>query len=47
MFGGPLSLSVCHSTPYVVDTSPPVVHEIHSLRYNEQSFYIYGKINIR
>ena len=47
MYGGPLGISVCHTTPYIVDTSPPLVEKIHSLRYNVQSFYIYGKINIR
>ena len=46
-YGGPLGISVCHTTPYIVDTSPPLVDKIHSLRYNVKSFYIYGKINIR
>ena len=47
MYGGPLSVTVCHTTPYIVDTSAPIVHEISSLRYDERSFFLYGAINIR
>lgn len=46
MYGGPLSISVCHTTPYTVDSSAPFVNEIYDLRYDEKSFFIYGKINI-
>ena len=44
-FGGPMSLAVCHSTPYTVDTTPPVIHEIHSVTYNETSFLVTCVVN--
>ena len=34
-FGGPLALHICHYTPYVVDTSPPIVHSLENVTYDE------------
>ena len=45
-FGGPLALTVCHSTPYIVDTSPPLVNEIYNIRYDELSYFLYAEIDI-
>ena len=25
-FGGPMALHICHQTPYVIDTTPPVIN---------------------
>ena len=38
---------MCHTTPYIVDTSAPFVHEISNLRYDEKSLFLYGDFNIR
>ncbi|KAL3873866.1 hypothetical protein ACJMK2_036950, partial [Sinanodonta woodiana] len=45
-YGGPLSLTVCHTTPYVVDTSPPLFHEIFNMKYNEDTFEIFAQYNV-
>ena len=34
-YGGPLVTTVQHSTPYVIDTSPPVLTEVESIEYND------------
>ena len=36
-YGGPLSLTVCHSQPLVVDNTPPVIHEISDASYDEDT----------
>lgn len=33
--GGSLVTTVCHSTPFVVDTSPPLFHEVSDIIYDE------------
>ena len=33
-YGGPLVTTVQHSTPYVIDTSPPTLTELESIEYN-------------
>ena len=38
--GGPLSTTVCHSTPLIVDTSKPFVHEIFDITYDEDDFIL-------
>ena len=37
-YGGALSTSFCHSTPYIVDNSPPLVYEVYNVRYDEDKF---------
>ncbi|KAJ8321023.1 hypothetical protein KUTeg_002610 [Tegillarca granosa] len=34
-YGGPLSTSVCHTTPYIIDNSPPIVYEIYNVQYED------------
>jgi hypothetical protein len=34
-YGGPLSTSVCHTTPYIIDNSPPLVYELYNIQYDE------------
>ncbi|KAK3612537.1 hypothetical protein CHS0354_024514 [Potamilus streckersoni] len=44
-YGGPLATTICHTTPYIVDTSPPFVYEIFNIKYNEDTFLIYAEHN--
>lgn len=37
-YGGPLATSVCHSTAYAIDNSPPIVYEIFNVQYDEETF---------
>ncbi|XP_072034301.1 uncharacterized protein [Amphiura filiformis] len=32
-FGGPMAVTVCHTTPYTIDTSPPIIHDISNITY--------------
>ncbi|XP_035697583.1 uncharacterized protein LOC118430698 [Branchiostoma floridae] len=34
-FGGAMATTVCHTTPYVIDNTPPFVHHVHSVRYDD------------
>ncbi|CAH1794764.1 unnamed protein product [Owenia fusiformis] len=34
-FGGPMAVTVCHSLPYIVDTTPPIVHYVKLVSYDE------------
>eukprot|EP00058_Branchiostoma_floridae_P000530 XP_002586018.1 hypothetical protein BRAFLDRAFT_110184 [Branchiostoma floridae] len=34
-FGGAMAATVCHTTPYVIDNTPPFVHHVHSVRYDD------------
>lgn len=33
-YGGPLATTVHHSTPYIIDTSPPIIDEVFNIQYN-------------
>ena len=33
-YGGPLATTIRHTTPYVIDTSPPIVYEVYNVQYN-------------
>ncbi|XP_022102001.1 uncharacterized protein LOC110985344 [Acanthaster planci] len=33
-FGGPMALTVCHSTPLVIDNTPPIIYGIHDITYD-------------
>ena len=46
-FGGPMALTVCHSTPYIIDTTPPVIHEIYSATYDEDTHVVSAIVNAR
>lgn len=46
-YGGPLSTSICHSTPLIIDNSPPFVYEIYNLTYDENTYTIGGVHNSR
>ncbi|KAK3101942.1 hypothetical protein FSP39_007535 [Pinctada imbricata] len=37
-YGGPLSTTVCHTTPFAVDNSPPVVYDVYDIKYDEDTF---------
>ncbi|XP_064646203.1 uncharacterized protein LOC135499389 [Lineus longissimus] len=37
-YGGPMSLSVCHTTPLGIDNTPPIFYEMYNFAYNETSF---------
>ncbi|XP_038050728.1 uncharacterized protein LOC119723897 [Patiria miniata] len=33
-FGGPMALTVCHTTPLIVDNSPPIIYSIDGITYD-------------
>jgi hypothetical protein len=37
VYGGSLVTDVGHSTPYIIDTVPPQVHDVHGLEYDEDT----------
>ena len=45
VFGGSLVTSVCHSEPYIVDTSPPNMWDVHDTVYNELTYVCGIKYN--
>jgi hypothetical protein len=46
-YGGPLSTTVCHSAPYVIDTSAPFIHEMFDIQYDEETFILSVQVNMR
>ncbi|XP_048258676.1 uncharacterized protein LOC125384201 [Haliotis rufescens] len=44
-YGGPLVTTICHTTPMVVDNSPPLLHEIYNISYDEETFFINAQYN--
>ncbi|KAL5014713.1 hypothetical protein ScPMuIL_008983 [Solemya velum] len=44
-YGGPLSTTVCHSTPLSVDNSPPEIYEIFNIQYDEANFKLFLEYN--
>ncbi|CAG2251012.1 unnamed protein product [Mytilus edulis] len=34
-YGGPFATTVCHTTPYIVDNSPPIIYELYNIQYDE------------
>ncbi|XP_046562951.1 uncharacterized protein LOC124271844 [Haliotis rubra] len=44
-YGGPLVTTICHTTPLVVDNSPPLLYEIYNVSYNEDTFFINAQYN--
>ncbi|XP_077868182.1 uncharacterized protein LOC102808676, partial [Saccoglossus kowalevskii] len=45
-FGGPLATTVCHSTPYTIDNTPPVVYHVHLIEYDEISCHIFVEYDV-
>ncbi|CAH1802777.1 unnamed protein product [Owenia fusiformis] len=45
-FGGPMALTVCHSLPYIVDTTPPFVNHVLMLSYDEHTHIIKMTYNV-
>lgn len=46
-YGGPLVTTVAHSTPYIVDTSPPILSEVEVIDYNVSSNQLILTYNAR
>lgn len=46
IYGGPLATTVHHSTPYIIDTSPPIVNEVYNVQYNLTSNYLNLEYNV-
>nr|XP_006817093.1 PREDICTED: uncharacterized protein LOC100376421 [Saccoglossus kowalevskii] len=44
-FGGPLATTVCHSTPLAIDNTPPYVHDIFNIEYDEDTCIISEEYN--
>ncbi|KAI8485717.1 hypothetical protein Bbelb_365510, partial [Branchiostoma belcheri] len=45
-YGGPMVLSVSHTSPYIIDNTPPEIHAITSIKYNEETSKIFVAYNI-
>ncbi|CAH1239174.1 HEG1 [Branchiostoma lanceolatum] len=45
-FGGAMATTVCHTTPYIIDNTPPFVHDVHSVQYDETDFTISAEYNV-
>ncbi|XP_052806219.1 uncharacterized protein LOC128235437 [Mya arenaria] len=39
-FGGFLGTTICHSIPYIIDITSPIIYEIYDIKYNEDTFLI-------
>ena len=46
-FGGPLSLTVCHHVPFIVDNTPPVFHYIGDAKYDQSTEVVTIYVNSR
>ncbi|XP_078575699.1 uncharacterized protein LOC144861601 [Branchiostoma floridae x Branchiostoma japonicum] len=46
-FGGPMATTVCHTTPYIIDTTPPFVHHVDLISYDEDSYELIVEYNVR
>ncbi|XP_048258717.1 uncharacterized protein LOC124137708 isoform X1 [Haliotis rufescens] len=44
-YGGPLGTTICHTTPLGIDNSPPLLHEIYNISYDEETFFINAQYN--
>ncbi|XP_078573994.1 uncharacterized protein LOC144860567 isoform X3 [Branchiostoma floridae x Branchiostoma japonicum] len=45
-FGGPLATTVCHTTPYIIDTTPPFVNHVKLISYDEVSYELIVEYNV-
>ena len=46
VFGGSLVSTVCHTTPLIIDTTPPLVHSVDNVAYNDVKGIIKAGYNI-
>ena len=37
IFGSSGVLTLCHSTPYIIDTTPPIIYNVTRIAYNENT----------
>ncbi|XP_070573951.1 uncharacterized protein [Ptychodera flava] len=44
--GGPLATTVCHTTPYTIDNTPPIVHEVFNVHYDDTNCTIHTEYNV-
>ena len=44
-YGGMLSTTFCHSTPYIIDTTNPIIYEIYDIKYKEHLYEVSVKHN--
>ncbi|XP_019614832.1 PREDICTED: uncharacterized protein LOC109462715, partial [Branchiostoma belcheri] len=45
-YGGPLATTVCHSTPYAIDNTEPLIHEVFEMLYDEETHVILASYNV-
>ncbi|XP_070564497.1 uncharacterized protein [Ptychodera flava] len=45
-FGGPMAATVCHTTTYTIDTTPPFVHDIFDVEYDEETCVLSVSYNV-
>ncbi|XP_077992165.1 uncharacterized protein LOC144446291 [Glandiceps talaboti] len=45
-FGGPLATTVCHTTPYIIDNTAPIVYHIRLVEYDEMECVILAEYNV-
>ncbi|XP_070574642.1 uncharacterized protein [Ptychodera flava] len=44
--GGPLATTVCHTIPYTIDNTPPIVHEVFNVHYDDTDCTIRTEYNV-
>ncbi|XP_041378093.1 uncharacterized protein LOC121390363 [Gigantopelta aegis] len=44
-YGGPLTTTICHTTPYAIDNTKPFVHEVFNVKYDEETFIVSAQYN--
>lgn len=44
-YGGLLGTTICHTTPYIIDNTMPIIYEIFDIKYKEALFEISAKQN--
>ncbi|XP_067658325.1 uncharacterized protein [Haliotis asinina] len=45
-YGGPLVTTVCHTTPFCIDNTPPIVYEVYNIAYEEENHTISAEYNV-
>ncbi|CAH1277633.1 Hypp9726 [Branchiostoma lanceolatum] len=45
-YGGAMATTVCHTTPYIIDNTPPFVHHVHSVQYDDDAHVISAEYNV-
>ncbi|XP_053400990.1 uncharacterized protein LOC123541000 [Mercenaria mercenaria] len=44
-YGGPLATTICHSVPYIIDITNPVVYEVFDIKYDEDRYMLSAEHN--